>query len=280
MNQTLTQSPSINHDPSLYLDLGYCIAPSLVDAETIQTARQSLDYMIDNLESHRRPEALVEPHVVAKDWEFWLALCRYPQVIDAVQNCLQCDEIILLMSHLIVKPAGDGLKTHWHQDNTYWPSVKGTDITTVWLALDDVDIENAAMYVIPKTHEGFEELDMIKTDGNDLLSVRVDVTDDMENSAVPCELKQGSASLHDSFIIHGSEANNSNRRRAGYTMRYGDAATVDVGIADHNKPVYYVRGDGTNLREGYIDIRPDKNLPATSGVEKRKNYTSKVVENG
>ena len=267
---TLSSPVSINHDPAQYLSLGYCIQPELVAADQITAARQSLDHMIENLEDGRRPEALVEPHVLADDWEFWLELCRNENVVDAVQNCMQCDEVVLLMSHLIVKPAGDGLKTHWHQDNTYWPSVDGTDVTTVWLALDDVDIENAAMYVIPNTHAGFEELEKIPTGGGDLLNVRVHVTEEMEAAAVPCELKQGSASLHDSFIIHGSEANTSNRRRAGYTMRYGNAATISVDVPAHNKPVYYLRGDGSNLKADYIDLRPGCKLPAESGSKQRR----------
>ena len=272
---TSTQS-SINHDTQLYKYLGYCIVPDLVDAQHIAAARQSLDSMIAKLKANQRPEALVEPHVLAEDWRFWLELCRTPSVIDAVQACLQCEEVILLMSHLIVKPAGDGLKTYWHQDNTYWPSVSGTDVTTVWLALDDVDIENAAMFVIPNTHAGFEELEMLDTTDANLLNTRVDVTTEMENTAVPCELKQGCASLHDSFIIHGSEANLSNRRRAGYTMRYADAATVSIDSSSHNKPVYYLRGNGSNLDKNYLDIRPGKGLPDQSGKDIRNEIESNL----
>ena len=263
-------STSINHDPAQYLELGYCIAPNLLGQEDIARARQSLDRMIAGLGAGERPEALVEPHVLAADWQLWLELCRSESVIDAVQNCMQCEEVVLLMSHLIVKPAGDGLKTHWHQDNTYWLSVDGTDVTTVWLALDDVDVENAAMFVIPNTHAGFEEMEKIPTGGGDLLNVRVAVTPEMEASAVPCELRQGDASLHDSFIIHGSEANLSQRRRAGYTMRYGNAATISVDVEAHNKPVYYLHGDGSHLQPGYIDLRPGHALPSNSGAEQRQ----------
>ena len=263
-------SHSINHDPAQYLELGYCIAPELVSKSAINQARVSLDRMIAGLNPDQRPEALVEPHVLAADWQQWLELCRTPAVIDAVQNCMQCEEVVLLMSHLIVKPAGDGLKTCWHQDNTYWPSVDGTDVTTVWLALDDVDVENAAMFVIPNTHAGFEAMEKIPTGGGDLLNVRVAVSAEMEASAVPCELRQGDASLHDSFIIHGSEANLSQRRRAGYTMRYGNAATINVDVEAHNKPVYYLRGDGRNLKPGYIDLRPGCAPPSNSGAEQRQ----------
>lgn len=273
----MPQTAAINHQPALYKELGYCIATDLVGAGQLSQAWASLDTMIAGLKDGQRPEALVEPHVLADDWQFWLELCRHPAVIQSVKDCLQTDEVVLLMSHLIVKPAHNGLKTYWHQDNTYWPSVDGTDVTTVWLALDDVDVENAAMYVIPKTHADFEELDMLPTGGGDLLNVRVAVTPEMEASAVPCELQPGSASLHDSFIIHGSEANTSSRRRAGYTMRYADARTVDVDLEKHNKPVYYVAGDASCFKEGYRDLRPGKALPADNGNALRL-QKSKIVD--
>ncbi len=65
-------------------------------------------------------------------------------MLDAVEQVLGPD-LILIMSHLIVKRAGDGLPVAWHQDNTYWYSMQGTDVTTVRLAIDDTDQANGCM---------------------------------------------------------------------------------------------------------------------------------------
>jgi hypothetical protein len=48
----------------------------------------------------------------------------------------------------------------------------------------------------------------------------------MKIQAVPLEMKADSLSLHDSYVLHGSEPNTSERRRAPYTMRYANARTV------------------------------------------------------
>ena len=70
----------------------------------------------ENKEVDARPEYLTEPH---PKHSFWLELCRHPRVLDVVESVLGPD-LILIMSHLIVKRAGDGLPVAWHQDNTYW----------------------------------------------------------------------------------------------------------------------------------------------------------------
>ncbi|HYE05115.1 MAG TPA: phytanoyl-CoA dioxygenase family protein [Planctomycetota bacterium] len=242
---------------------GYAIIREAMPSSVITAARAQLDALIAGLAPDERPENLVEPHVRAPDWRFWLELCRHPAVVDRVAECLGAHEIILLMSHLIVKPARDGLAVEWHQDNTYWPSVTGTDVTTVWLALDDVDTGNACMRIIPRSQVGYPELEKLPTDGTDLLNVRVEVSAAQEASAVPIELARGEFSLHDSFAIHGSHANRGDRRRAGYTMRYADASTVRVALERHWNPVYYVRGDGRALLPGMRDLRPGRELPTT-----------------
>ena len=261
-------SISPNIDSGRYSAEGFCLFPDVLNEADIAETRVELDIMIADLperqvvykdgedeEVDARPEYLTEPH---PKHPFWLELCRHPRVLDAVESVLGPD-LILIMSHLIVKRAEDGLPVAWHQDNTYWHSVQGTDVTTVWLAIDDTDRANGCMQVIPCTHEGYPEMDKISTGGDDLLGLTVKVTPEMEGAAVCLEMNAGSLSVHDSFVLHGSEANTSGRRRAAYTMRYANAKTVTVNTAEHWVPVYLVRGEADNT--DCIDIRPGRNLP-------------------
>ena len=261
-------SISPNIDSGRYSAEGFCLFRDVLNEADIAETRAELDIMITDLperqvvykdgedkEVDARPEYLTEPH---PKHPFWLELCRHPRVLDAVESVLGPD-LILIMSHLIVKRAEDGLSVAWHQDNTYWHSVQGTDVTTVWLAIDDTDRANGCMQVIPCTHEGYPEMDKISTGGDDLLGLTVKVTPEMEGAAVCLEMNAGSLSVHDSFVLHGSEANTSGRRRAAYTMRYANAKTVTVNTAEHWVPVYLVRGEADNT--DCIDIRPGRNLP-------------------
>ena len=257
-----------NNNPTRYPQEGFCLFHNILNTQEIIEVRKELDAMLANLperqivykdgknkEVDARPEYLTEPH---PKHTFWLELCRHPRILDAVEEVLRPD-LILIMSHLIVKRAEDGLAVAWHQDNTYWHSVQGTDVTTVWLAIDDTDRANGCMQVIPCTHEGYPELDKVSTGGDDLLGLSVEVTPEMESAAVCLEMNAGSLSVHDSFVLHGSEANTSGRRRAAYTMRYANTKTVQVDTTGHWVPVYVVRGELSN--PNYIDIRPGQQLP-------------------
>ena len=137
--------------------------------------------------------------------------------------------------------------------------MQGTDVATVWLAIDHTDRANGCMQVIPCTHEGYPEMDKVSTGGDDLLGLTVEVTPAMESAAVRLEMTAGSLSLHDFFVLHGSDANTSGRRRAAYTMLYANARTVHVDTAEHWVPVYLVRGEADN--PDYIDLRPGQPLP-------------------
>ena len=259
-----------NTDPGRYGEEGFCLFRDVLSLAEIDATRAELDNLIasmpkrqvvykdgENREVDSRPEYLTEPH---PRHSFWLELCRHPRVLDAVEQVLGPD-LILIMSHLIVKRAGDGLPVAWHQDNTYWHSVQGTEVTTVWLAIDDTDQANGCMQVIPCTHEGYPELDKISTGADDLLGLTVEVTPEMEKAAVCLEMAAGSMSVHDSFVLHGSDSNTSGRRRAAYTMRYANARTVSVKTDEHWVPVYLVRGEAGEAASKYVDIRPGRELP-------------------
>ena len=259
-----------NTDVAEYKTAGYCLFEGVLRSEEMDEVRTHLDQLVreipetmvvykdgEHKEVEARPEYLTEPH--AKQ-ACWLELCRHPRVLDSVEAVLGPD-LILIMSHLIVKPPGDGLPVAWHQDNTYWHSVQGTEVGTVWLAIDDADLENGCMQVIPCTHDGYPEMEKFSTGADDLLGLTVEVTEKMAKGAVSLEMKAGSLSLHDSYVLHGSEPNTSDRRRAAYTMRYANAKTVSVNTAEHWVPVYLVRGEGGEHAADYLDLRPGQPIP-------------------
>ncbi len=114
--------------------------------------------------------------------------------------------------------------------------------------------------MIPCTHDGYPELDKVSTGADDLLGLTVEVTNEMEEAAVCLEMAAGSLSVHDSFVLHGSDPNTSGSRRAAYTMRYANAKTVRVNTGEHWVPVYLVRGEAGEGSANYVDIRPGREL--------------------
>ena len=75
------------------------------------------------------------------------------------------------------------------------------------------------MGVVPGTHiNGFSDYGEI-VDENATFNTEISATI-QDQDVVWFELDQNTYSLHDSRIIHGANANKSNTRRTGYTMRY------------------------------------------------------------
>ena len=109
----------------------------------------------------------------------------------------------------------------WHQDVTYW-GLEPPYALTAWYAVDDSDVENGCMRVIPGSHrQGIVEHGESARPGN-LLSINQEVSgDDLDESqAVDLILKAGQISIHHGHLIHGSNPNRSTRRRCGLTLRY------------------------------------------------------------
>jgi ectoine hydroxylase-related dioxygenase (phytanoyl-CoA dioxygenase family) len=144
------------------------------------------------------------------------------RVVDAMQE-LMGDDIMLLSTHFFCKyPVTD--QEHfvaWHQDITYW-GLEPPIADTAWIAIDDSDVENGCMQVIPSSHKnGIAPHDSSERDGN-LLSINQEIPDEHvdKSNVVNLCLKAGQMSIHTGQIFHASNPNKSKRRRCGLTVRF------------------------------------------------------------
>jgi non-heme Fe2+,alpha-ketoglutarate-dependent halogenase len=166
-------------------------------------------------------------------------LLAHPRIVDLVKDLLG-ENVIGFGSHFFCKMPGDGKAVAWHQDASYWPLTPSKTVT-VWLAIDDSDIGNGCMRVIPGSHQfGHLTYRRSSADENNVLDQTVD---DAERFGQPVnvELKAGQASVHSDLLLHGSEPNDSDRRRCGLTLRYC-AADVRASM-DWNEKGVLVSGD-------------------------------------
>jgi non-heme Fe2+,alpha-ketoglutarate-dependent halogenase len=157
------------------------------------------------------------------DQRFVWELATHPRILDHIAAVLGPD-VMLLATHFFCKyPAAESGPRFvaWHQDVTYW-GLEPPDSVTAWYAVDDSDVENGCMRVIPGSHAGgIREHGKARRAGN-LLSINQEapVIPEEEARAVDLVLRAGEISLHHGMVIHGSNPNRSNRRRCGLTLRY------------------------------------------------------------
>jgi non-haem Fe2+, alpha-ketoglutarate-dependent halogenase len=143
--------------------------------------------------------------------------------------------VIAWGSHFFCKMPGDGKRVSWHQDSSYWPLTPSMAVTA-WLAIDDATIENACMRFIPGSHHlGHLTYTLSENDEANVLNQTVPDAETL-GRPVDVELKAGEISIHSDLLLHGSEANQSNKRRCGLTLRYCPAI-VRAGLGWNAKGV-------------------------------------------
>ncbi len=170
------------------------------------------------------------------------SLVRHPRIVDTVADLLG-PNVVCWGSHFFCKMPHDGKRVPWHQDSTYWP-LSPTKTVTVWLAIDDADPENANMKFIPRSHlHGLIDYD-VTNDVDTVLDLAVKNPTTYGDPEVDVTLRAGQFSMHSDLLLHGSEANESDRRRCGLTIRYA-AADVTTWYGWHQKGIV-VRGENVN----------------------------------
>jgi ectoine hydroxylase-related dioxygenase (phytanoyl-CoA dioxygenase family) len=103
-------------------------------------------------------------------------------------------------------------------------------------------VENGCMQVIPGSHaNGFSEYEAVDTAQN-IFATQIKNDQFDESRAVSFCLQPNECSLHEARIIHGAQANTSDKRRAGYTMRYFPTSSRIVPERNRNHKVWLARG--------------------------------------
>lgn len=204
-----------------YLREGYVIHNKPVfTPERHRSLRDYFDGILGDLPVGERPEAMDVPHFMHPKLLEWA--CD-PAVLSLVEPIVGPD-IALFSSHFICKPKGNGKRVPWHEDSAYWNGrITPMEVCTVWFAVDPSTKVNGCMMVIPRTHvegqKGFSDYDAVDSAKN-VFGTEIKAIQRDDSKRVYIELQANECSLHDARIMHGSEANTSNIRRCGWTMRF------------------------------------------------------------
>jgi hypothetical protein len=245
-------------DIDTYRTDGLLKSPFRIADAQLASMRESLDKLLrDN--AHLAPETLVCPHIPygrthdESAAAQWLEYARHPGILDVVSQLIGGD-IILWGSQVFCKPAATGKAIPWHQDGQYWP-IRPIATCSVWIALDDARPENGCMRFIPGSHAD-SSIYRHRIAGRSDVVLNQEVDPSQFDAAMGRDdvLEAGQFSLHDVYLIHGSNANVSPNRRAGFVIRYMPATSVfeRVSADDHvqsgvrfsmsKRPIWLLRG--------------------------------------
>jgi phytanoyl-CoA hydroxylase len=143
------------------------------------------------------------------------------------------DEAEVRNMEFFAKPAREGLKSPWHQDNFYW-GVAGGNALTIWLSLDHCDETNGAVKYVVGSHKlgTIDHKDSFAPGSSQTVADESLMAD--KDKVVCLSLKPGDILIHHSDTIHGSDDNKSDRSRRGITFQYkGKNSEYDQEMINH-----------------------------------------------
>src|ERR1041385_1962866 len=108
-------------------------------------------------------------------------------------------------SKLNMKAAQYGSPVEWHQDWAFYPHTND-DILAIGVMLDDMDLENGPLMVVPGSHRG-PTYDHHGEDGRFCGMIDPTTIPELIAKAVPLTGKAGSMSFHHVRAVHGSALN-------------------------------------------------------------------------
>ncbi len=193
---------------------GYVIPDFRLDQDTLEAIRSLHTQFIETY-PHFSDYC---PALLPLEKQF-LQFAQNETILDMVNQVLG-DNFALWNSSFFAKPAKVGSKTPWHQDGEYW-AMRPLATCTVWIAVDDSTTENGCLRVIRGSHKD-KQVRRHKENNEPGLALNQELssTEFDQSEAVDMIMEAGQISLHDVYLVHGSEPNRSTRPRRGMTLRF------------------------------------------------------------
>jgi len=249
----LPHATRVNEYVKEYLEKGYVIVRNVLDQDLMKQASKHVEWL---QQQHPDVDPELLEHWYMRDDPFWISLVSDKRLLNIVEQFVG-PNIASFASHYVCKPPKLGKKIHWHQDGSYWP-LKPMEVISVWLAVDESNKENGCMRVVPGSHKqglkskgmNAEQFKQHVQNAHKGKSTFFEVDENTE--IVDVELHPGDISIHHPAMVHGSNSNESPRRRCGLTIRYIPTSTQVTLDADNDADkytkgsVYLVRGKATD----------------------------------
>ena len=134
------------------------------------------------------------------------------KTISNILKKLFNEKAVVRNLEIFLKPPKTGMKAPFHQDNYYW-NLKDKRAVNLWIALDKVDKNNGGLIYLKGSHnEGIIRHKMSKIKGT---SQEIDKNKirKLKYKKIYTKLSPGDCVMHHCEVVHGSNANNTNRNR-------------------------------------------------------------------
>ncbi len=150
----------------LYRRNGFVNGGPVLDDATVEVLRAEVLRVIADRDNPQVKQPVLLRNLTGDDtrpiwqivniWEAspaFRALVTDPTIAAMAAQLSGASELRIWHDQIQYKPQERGGRLHWHQDSPAWPTLQPKHAQiTAWVALDDADLDNGCMYMVPGSH--------------------------------------------------------------------------------------------------------------------------------
>jgi len=225
----------MNPQAATFIEQGHLLLENMISEAELAMMGEIYDACFEEVEQRRGFKGLggadaqgrqTLPQVLGPSEEHSAlkATAYYARCRDFAQECFGPD-IVQRGEHMILKPAGYGAATPWHQDQAYHAPGQSYRNVNFWLPLDGASVESGCMHFVPHSHGGMivPHAYLDPADTNTALVAQDQDYWAANGVAVPCP--RGACTLHHSYTLHYAGPNTTDAPRRAYIVVFGLAPT-------------------------------------------------------
>ncbi|MBE29426.1 phytanoyl-CoA dioxygenase [bacterium] len=197
-----------------YHDKGFISPVKIMSEQDALLIKDELEQVEADFPNEINAESRNNLHL---SFTFLDALAHNTIIVDAMEDLIG-PNISLWASVMFIKEPSSKHYVSWHQDATYM-GLDALDFPTPWIALSPSNRETGCMTMISGSHKTKIQEHEDTFAKNNILTRGQAIQNVDESKAVDLILRPGEMSIHHGAVIHGSQPNNSNQRRIGFSLQ-------------------------------------------------------------
>ena len=197
-----------------YHDQGFISPVKVMSENDALLIKEELEHVEEEFPNEINAESRNNLHL---SFAFLDAIAHNTIIVDAMEDLIG-PNISLWASVMFIKEPSSKHYVSWHQDATYM-GLDTLDFPTPWIALSPSNKETGCMTMISGSHKTKIQEHEDTFAENNILTRGQAIQNVDESKAVDLILRPGEMSIHHGAVIHGSQPNNSNQRRIGFSLQ-------------------------------------------------------------
>ena len=182
--------------------------------------------LFDNMESETSPDGRKSIQLTnPSKYQSWLLNTTYVRNATQIAHQVLSPKSFMTFDFVLLKPAGVGGGTPWHQDEAYLDPKYDHSTLTFWMPLQDVGPSDGCMAYLPGSHlRGVFEHRSVH--GDPRAHAYECATTIPQEESVLCPLPAGACAIHGQRTMHRSSNNTSSVDRYAYIITFGISPTL------------------------------------------------------